>query len=399
VFLPQFSDSTKTRTPLSNRIGIATAPLGLMESMLPMALYPVVLDRPKHTAYLHHSLTEKKPVYVDKDFPDVYIGVLNDVLAQWNKVFGSQVFSLMEERKSLYDIDCLSSSILCVFWSGPTEFSWTLPGGFSQNSFDPETGLILGGTIQIITNQKDLTPTPEKLKNALLNNQIDEKLAAEIQTRRYENSDFTSMLYPRLKDSVKQVLLHEIGHFNGFYHNFLGSSGGTIKEPLKTIMDYPAFPARHNATKLGVWDYNLINVVYKNQSLTTDYELCTDLEVWPKVEDGKLTKLANCNYFDVGDTAQWYIDMAQVCKVEDCIFKLPIIPPSLALFSSMQSSYRGRSDSGNLLAAMGYFLTEKGRATNTQKQKIKKYLCSRKNDLPRIRAQLDQEQGVELICN
>jgi len=192
-------------------------------------------------------------------------------------------------------------------------------------------------------------------------------------------SEFREYLHPEPSTIVQYLMLHEMGHFNGFSHNFVGSQNGTAQNPTDSIMEYIPFSTLVKPLKLGKLDHDLINLVYKHIQPPQDRPFCSDFDSTGGLPPNIRKEKANCNTFDVGDSAEWYILLSKYG--EDGIFS------------------NDPTGGVSLLTKLGRFLLAESGATEKQQQRVSEFLCGLKNDREKITNNLAEKLGTELRCN
>jgi hypothetical protein len=368
VFVPEWSAKDLRYEARFKHVNIWTAPLGPARSGDEIWQK---LDKPE-TVYLHHNLSNPVRVLVDTSYPQVHLKALQDSVNEWNSALGRDLFQLQSTPIKLDLSDCFSSRTLCVKWEGLADVAWTGVGGSTSFSFDPESGEILGGVIEFKNTAKNsLVPTPGDYDQRFVSGEIDTQWAAEVFLKQ---SEFARYRHPLPELIVKKVLVHEMGHFNGFAHNFEGSLHGTIQNPTETVMDYLPFSAIRDVS-IGSFDRQMILAIYSGTPPTSDYRFCSDVE--RDGVSGRYPKKAECNAYDVGDPVNWYMMLADMGS--DGVFtKLP--------------------DLRSPLYFLGAFLREDGNSTLGSQSKVRAFLCKNPENRKRITDELMKQCNVELQC-
>lgn len=145
-------------------------------------------------------------------------------------------------------------------------------------------------------------------------------------------------------------------------------------------MDYFPFPSVR-ASEIGPFDFAVIKAVYANKRPDESYRFCSDADsTGGVVAPDRLLKQANCNQFDIGDAASWYIRLSQLS--DDGIFAKDLADPSKDWLDHLAS-----------------FLTEKGGASISQRMMVQSFLCKKpQNQINTIRARLTDGYQVPLVC-
>lgn len=292
--------------PIDHRVNLYTAPIGITSSMFAN----LGIKIPAY-AYVHQNLKRKKIVLLDRTFPSKFLGEVEKSINKWNIELGANVFSVEKSPRNIDPQVCLVSEVLCLRWSGPQNVPWAGMGATTTLSFQPLTGEVHGGFIdfQIPEQATSLSVVPPALLNRLKSkmniDEIVELFTQREQFLNYENDEPSGQL--------QFFLMHEIGHFNGFEHNFYGSLMGSADVPSLSIMDYPPFPTYANEAlgNLHRFDREMLALMYDGILPSSDYSTCADFDSYPLFQ--KLTgkgKPAACNVFDIGDSANWFVNQA-----------------------------------------------------------------------------------------
>jgi hypothetical protein len=174
--------------------------------------------------------------------------------------------------------------------------------------------------------------------------------------------------------AIQTILEHEIGHYNGFSHNFAGSNRGTEKKPSGSIMDYFPFPGiRHLA--FGQYDREVIGAVYQGITPSNDVPVCSDFE--KDGLDGVQPKIARCNAFDFGEPISWYQLLAN---------------------SSPSGVFTKIDDAHDILFYLGAFLAKSSGVTHEEVSQVSQYLCQNGGELPQIIQEVERVWKTVLTC-
>lgn len=364
VFFPEV-EASKTSKVIAPDIGVWTAPLGPAKQ----ATRDILQLEKEDVAYLHHDLRATHTVNVDPSFPLSHLAALQESLNKWNQALEKEYFVLRNSNAVLNWSDCLSTKRLCIRWSGAEAIAWTGVGGSASFTFDPESGVIVGGIISFMNSSPEvaLKDTPVSISDVFRQGEFGLDWIAKVYLQR---DLFASMRHPMPELVVENILLHELGHFNGFSHNFAGSIAGNPQKISESIMDYFPFSAvRRNA--LGDFDIQNLRAIYSAQIPNDDYLFCSDNESFLGV--------AACSPFDLGNAADWFITSAEASTER-----------AFAIFPGSGKS---------VLNHLGQFLIPAGRALESDRDKVTRYLCSAyPNQLNQIKETLFKEQAAELRC-
>jgi hypothetical protein len=336
---------------------------------------------PKMKAPLRHELTRQKEVWIDPSVPDIFHSAVLQVCQQYNKILGTELFRVRYSEKKLSQEDCLTSdNRLCVFWSGPRDrFSWLL-GGEANPSYDALSGAILGGTIVIENNLID-TPenpfgkTPDVILDGYLNDSFSLNDLARIS---WETTRFGNFAHPEPRTQFLGTFTHEVGHYLGLPHDYHGSIDGTPRSPSASVMEYSSFALFHKMTKPQPRDIAKLNSLYFNAPYDAPPG-CTDEDIFDD---------PSCLAWDIGDPAIWLIEQAEIA------------PAALFAEHPMRAFYEKllgmRPRPVDRMAEM--LSLRSPNVNREQRARLRDYLCSRKDVLPRITKTLEEEYQFDLQC-
>lgn len=374
IFFPALTE-TGIRVPVLNRkINLWTAPLGPLQATV-SGLLKVTIQQ---ATYLYHDLNSVKTVKVDRTFPKEYVPVLKASLSDWNQALDAEHFIIESKDEALDSARCLSENSLCLFWHGPKHIGWAGVGCSTTLTFDPTSGAIFGG--QILCNNtasENLVPTPPDIVSAVTNSATMDTVAG-IYLRR---SEFLGFEAPRFDIYIGYILRHEIGHFLGMSHNFLGRNGDLAVNPYDSIMDYPSFPLiafESRIARLGRFDLAALDLVYRIGGLPSDYKTCGDEEA-----DFSLSKAmglptrVNCNRFDLKSPIEWLKSLVNSVGSQGILATNP-------------------GEGKLLLDQIGRFLLPDSGASASDVALALSLICKQSNDISTIRAHLKSNLEIEL---
>lgn len=412
VFAPAANDyfhpQARKDTPY---VGIWTTPFGAESELLEHFKNVIAKEKPKLAesvedketrVYLHHDVTVKRKVHVvlDRTFPEVFRPAVNKAVKKWNDAFRKDLFVVDVKSKSIDYGDCLTGFQICLRWLGPPELAFTGANGYTELSYDPQTGLILGGVISVINDDivlplTDLAP-PERQR--VLADKLDWDWVAASMLRYHE---FDKKRHPLPAPYVEYLVLHEMGHMNGFGHNFYTRKETDADHPVSSVLSYPPFPVGHRANYLTDSDRRRLAMVYRPDQAGAVPGYCSSLEAMaPEMgEDGIYRKSSNCDVFTLGDPADWYLRLARHGR-----FGVFTGYPDLSNLSDdlrrvyRDAARRRRLPPLNLLTRLGFILGDSDQANLKSREAIEKYLCAQTAERAAVTAQLKEFHRFDLKC-
>ena len=348
--------------------------------------------------FLHHDLNRRIPVHVEASFSSRFRGTLAEVLAEWNSALGTPLFVLANESpQTLAKSDCVTGYSLCIRWHGSQDIPFTGMSGFTEIAFDPVTGVIVGGLITFINEDRPVRNLPAEDATRVRTGQIDRDWLA----RSMLNYAIMSQVrHPMPEKYLQYLLLHEICHFNGLAHDFHVDLTTKIGDPPLTIMGYPPFAIAHQAHQLGQSDRARIAQIYqRNHREKLAY--CSTLEAMaPELSGGLTPRVEQCDLFVLGDEADWYLALARAGQAG--VFTT--YPDGSSLQTELREMYRQMREARglppqNILTKLTQILKGKSITGEVGRQKIKAYLCAQRRELPMIRTQLFRYAKMMLDCS
>lgn len=352
---------TKAGPIFRKEIGIGATPFGLLKPALPF---------PRHAKqfYLHHGSAIL--VRLDESFPEIFKPALRIALRSWNRAIGKEIYRLSPRKEKVDSIDCLSSHSLCISWEGTEDLSWIGWGGITSMAFDPLSGQILGSTI-VLSNvgASNLSDTPLDLRTSLDSPSLESIAAAHLKKEQFKN-----YRHPRPQMLVTHLLLHEIGHANGFKHDFSASTEGSPQDPASSVMEYLPFSVTHWMNHFGPRDLIRLAVVYRHGSHGLAALDCSDERESEAIDP-------NCSKNDFGDPVAWY---TQLCEKGD-----------KGVFTTVIEQLSGLPER-SYISILQKFLANPA-VGSAQSQEVTEFLC-RQPDLSRIGETLKTDFGKRLGC-
>lgn len=293
--IPQISS-----VPARIRTQILRAPFGSVEEQFRLS-YGLT---PTPVSYLHHDLTNTMAVAIDPNFPKMFRPAINESLREWNRSLRKLYFS----RPKIEDISidqCISDRKICFWWDGPSQVTVRGMSCQAQYGFDPSTGLILGGMIACWSPKTIATTLDSHLTKKL--GLATGELRPLLELSMIDSANLNNKLHPYPLVVLRHLLVHELGHFFGFGHNFKTSVVGSFADPAPSVMDYyPVGLVSPRTTRLGRYDRNLLEHIYSGTPISADYQYCSDADATPELYPMlKLPKMADCNQSDFGDPLEW----------------------------------------------------------------------------------------------
>jgi hypothetical protein len=345
-----------------------------------------IQDFPGPKYYLNHPIkTGSRRIVVSPEFPDSYIPVLNSVIKKWNSLFGHNYYSFFK-KENLNMVDCLSSDLLCIQWTGGERFTWTEYSGTTDLAVDPGSGSVLGGIIYIHNNAdptKARDGTTDELSKILKPANL---FDVAVLFSNFVN--YSHIWREQSDDLVAWLLLHEMGHFLGWDHNFAGAWNGTLTNPGDTVMGYPPFPLAGRLNNLGPLDIEKFKALYvlNSQAITSPY--CGDLDIAPFLdkETGTARKLVpECFMWTAGNTTDWLASQATVFGNWGTEFDY-----------SIYQQLKPPSWFGSYAVSIGYIAQNSKSAEN--RQKAVEYLCKQQARDSSISGTLYANLRFQLRC-
>ncbi len=416
VFAPAPNDyfSPKSSQKVAD-VGIWTTPFGA-ETELLLHFKKILLrdhpeiakaeqkagDKGEEGIYLHHDLAVARQIRVvlDKGFPSNFRPSVQKSVSKWNAAFKKTLFVLDPNPRALDPGDCLTGFEICIRWLGPPELAFTGANGYTQLSFDPQTGLILGGLISVINDDVELPlgelAAPERQR--VLAGRLDWDWLASAMLRYHE---LNGKRHPLPDAYVEYLVLHEMGHANGFGHNFYTRGETSLDRPVGSILSYPPFPIGHRANYIAASDLQRLRMVYGHgaaDAVPPGYCSSMDAMAPDQGEDGIYRKDASCDIFTVGNPVDWYIHLARQGR-----FGVFTEYPDLSLSDDLKRLYRDaalrrRLPPLNILTRLGFILGDGGAANAKDRDTVAAFLCASPADHLAIAAQLREFHRLDLSC-
>lgn len=392
-------------------VGIWTTPFGAESELLEHFKKLLAKENPKFAekvddqearSFLHHDVTVARQIriVIDRTFPEPYRAAIAKAAKKWNAAFKKEIFVADAKAKTVDYGDCLTGFTVCLRWIGPPELAFTGANGYTELSFDPLTGLILGGIVTVINDDVTLplSDLPPGERQRVLADKLDWDWVADAMLRYHE---LDKMRHPLPEPYVEYLLLHELGHMNGFGHNFYTRKETDADHPVSSVLSYPPFPVGHRANDLTASDRRRLGLVYRPAEAGATPGYCSSMEAMApeKGDDGIYRKPSSCDVFTLGDPAEWYIRLAKHGR-----FGVFTAYPDLSNLSDdlrrvyREASARRRLPPLNILTRLGFILGDGDQANAKSREAVEKFLCGLEKERLAITAQLQEFHRFDLQC-
>ncbi|MGZ3772695.1 MAG: hypothetical protein ACXVCY_07515 [Pseudobdellovibrionaceae bacterium] len=322
-----------------------------------------IADFPGPQFYLNHSVKYgARSIVVSPEFPDSYIEDLHAVIEEWNNLFGNNYYSFLKKSK-IDPTECLTQNLLCIQWTGGERFNWTDYSGTTEVAADPGTGQVLGGIIYLHNNADPKNVRQGSTEELAEMGNPDDLLAV---IRSYLNyTKYSTIWRENSHGLVKYLLLHEMGHYFGWDHNFGGSQNSSVMSPGDTVMGYPPFLLVDRFDRLGKLDKDQFTAVYIKKSQKLANPFCGDLDIVPKANNNKWNKTKpECYMFMVGNTTDWLISQSQIYGIWATTY----------MWGVYKALTPTKIELGSYLAGIGFIA--KSSSSPANRKKANDYLCS-----------------------
>ncbi|MCA3217628.1 MAG: zinc-dependent metalloprotease [Burkholderiales bacterium] len=220
-------------------------------------------------------------VWMDKNIPEAHREAVRGGIVEWNKAFERAGFrNAIEVRQQPADADWSTvegTRHLAVRW-----FAMQGPGAVAvgPSQSDPRSGEILRGAAIIpenwvrigtqAVNEWLTRPPAATLSELIEGRQCSYSLDAleqaafgyELLAARGELRPGSPEAERYIADSLKDVVMHEVGHALGLRHNFKGSTGVKFEQLRDAAL------ARQRGISNSVMDYNALNIALEGEPAT-----------------------------------------------------------------------------------------------------------------------------------
>lgn len=346
--------------------------------------------------YLHHDAMRSIEVAVDPSFPQQNFAAIAPALDSWSQVSGRQLVLAKQSRQPLDPAECLSAYRLCLRWSGPPHVSFAGMSGFTNISFNPSSGEIIGGIITLINTDKPTLHLPRDEAEKVRAGKVDLDYVAG---KMLQHASMEKVLHPDAAAYLRYLLMHELGHYHGLAHNFYIDETTKPDQALPTVMGYPPFPIAHLTTDIGLADRQRLSLPRKKPGKVRLTPYCSTLEALaPDFVQGIARRPAQCDVFAIGDEVDWYLSLAR--QADGGVFAT--YPDESHLPGELRELYQeAREERGlppkNLLTRLSVVLLRRGESAAQQK-KVTDFLCAEPKLLHAIRTQLEKYANYRLRC-
>jgi len=261
------------------------------------------MSLPIQRMHLGNLAPGKTVTYYLKDVPPAYLQVAKEAIESWNLAFGRQVFKA-EVAPSHVDAGDPRYHVMKWFDSTDSNLRWA---GVAKMLTDPDTGLVMGGTVYIqgdtlLKLYSDLVAFTHKANAGGLT-----RLVGRIGNIDFENVEGETPVIPFFTDPqqdfaeymqeyYRETIAHEIGHVLGLRHNFRGSTALSPTGASASVMDYLPRAERNKYDGPGSYDMAAIDFAYNGKNPSSPQPFCTD-------ED--LNKYYDCNQGDYGEVLSY----------------------------------------------------------------------------------------------
>lgn len=274
-------------------VAFTFADMGLQSPFDPLPNIPHVNKTP-----LRHDLRKIRNVFLSANFPPAFLASVKKAVDEWNRGLRIKYYTFKGVAPNVTSEACLASDSLCIIWIGSPNLAWANFGAISTIFYDPAVGYIQGGVINIF-NLQTTNPTLQVPKN-LLDALNDIKNGPYVAGNIWAQPQYKEYINPDPQGTITALLIHEMGHDQGFRHYFGGSIATKPGSPSDTVMDYMPYPFFSKLQALGDRDIAKLDALYRNGNFGSQYSPevpCADKEVATN---------PLCNPLDVGDPALYY---------------------------------------------------------------------------------------------
>ncbi len=294
--LPTLSVAKKTvKDALAQNLGFFASDFG--------AAGTKELSMPIQRMNLGNLAPGKTLTYYLKDVPPAYVQVAKEAIESWNLAFGKQVIKA-EVAPAHIDAGDPRYHVMKWFDGTDSNLRWA---GVAKMLTDPDTGLVMGGTVYIqgdtlLKLYSDLVAFTHKTNAGGLT-----RLVGRIGNVEFDHQDGETPVIPFFTDPkqdfaeymqeyYRETIAHEIGHVLGLRHNFRGSTALSPTGASASVMDYLPRAERNKYDGPGSYDTAAIEFAYSGKNPSTPQPFCTDDDIY---------KFYDCNQGDYGDVLSY----------------------------------------------------------------------------------------------
>jgi hypothetical protein len=246
---------------------------------------------------------DKTLTYYLKDVPPAYVQVAKEAIESWNLAFGKQ---LIKVEIAPANVDAGDPRFHVVKWFDGTDSNlrWA---GVAKMLTDPDTGIVMGGTVYIqgdtlLKLYTDLVAFTQKANAGGLT-----RLVGRIGNIEFDNVEGETPVIPFFTDPkqdfaeymqeyYRETIAHEVGHVLGLRHNFRGSTQLSPTGVSASVMDYLPRAERNKYDGPGSYDMAAIDFAYNGKNPASPQPFCTDEQI---------DKFYDCNQGDYGDVLSY----------------------------------------------------------------------------------------------
>lgn len=330
----------------------------------------------RHTA-LRHDLSKSRVVKVSASYPRSLLPALQKAIRQWNRALHKNYYVVGDTSMRLTQEECFASRDLCIFWQGSPDLAWANYGAVTAITYDPAVGYILGSVVTIynLAPQKPTQVVPADIMKGLDYPEGGPYVAASV----WAQPQYRDYINPEPLGSITALLVHEMGHDQGFRHYFGGSLHAVAGKPSDTVMDYMPYPYFSHMQELGARDLAKVEALYRGGEFGSGFS--TEMPC----SDGDTLINPLCNPQDIGDPAIFYTSIVQ------SLGAFQMIKPS----GGFSGVFNGPAPAVDFAAR---FLQPQMTVTTFQRALVKNAICSSSDKIEILAHLLTLPSPIKLDC-